>query len=78
MKDLNDAAGKELVTQIADPTAAVKEAEFVYTDVWTSMGQEAESKQRLADLADYQVNEALMKQAPRRCEVSALLARSAW
>ena len=62
VKDLNDAAGKELVTQIADPTAAVKDAEFVYTDVWTSMGQEAESKQRLKDLADYQVNEALMKQ----------------
>lgn len=63
VKDLNDAAGKELVTQTADPIAATKEAEFVYTDVWTSMGQEAESKQRLADLADYQVNEDLMKHA---------------
>lgn len=63
VKDLNDAAGKELVKQIADPVAAAKDAEFVYTDVWTSMGQEAESKQRLADLGDYQVNEALMKHA---------------
>lgn len=63
VKDLNDASGKELVKQVADPAAAATDAEFVYTDVWTSMGQEAESKQRLADLGDYQVNEALMKQA---------------
>jgi ornithine carbamoyltransferase len=60
VKDLNAAAGKELVTQTEDPSAAVKDAEFVYTDVWTSMGQEAESQQRLTDLADYQVNAALM------------------
>lgn len=63
VKDLNDAAGKELVTQTDDAADSVKEAEFVYTDVWTSMGQEAESKQRLADLADYQVNQALLQQA---------------
>jgi ornithine carbamoyltransferase len=63
VKDLNAAAGKELVTQTEDPSAAVKDAEFVYTDVWTSMGQEAESQQRLTDLADYQVNAALMEAA---------------
>lgn len=63
VKDLNDAAGKELVTQTDDAKVAVKGAEFVYTDVWTSMGQEAESKQRLTDLADYQVNQSLMQQA---------------
>lgn len=63
IKDLNEAAGGELVTQDVDPGAAIEDAEFVYTDVWTSMGQEAESKQRLADLGDYQVNEALMKKA---------------
>jgi len=63
VKDLNDSCGKELVKQTADPVAAVREAEFVYTDVWTSMGQEAESKQRLADLGNYQVNQTLMQQA---------------
>ncbi len=63
VRDLNDAAGAEIVKQMADPVAAAQDAEFVYTDVWTSMGQEAESKQRLADLADYQVNPALMEKA---------------
>ena len=38
-------------------------AHCVYSDVWTSMGQEAESQQRLADLADYQVDGALMARA---------------
>ncbi len=38
-------------------------AHSVYTDVWTSMGQEAEKERRLADLADYQVDAALMARA---------------
>lgn len=38
-------------------------AHCVYTDVWTSMGQEAEKERRLADLGDYQVNDALMAAA---------------
>lgn len=61
LDDLNKAAGSELIVQTADPREAADGATVVYTDVWTSMGQEAESKQRLADLADYQVNEELMK-----------------
>jgi len=48
-----------------DPAAAVKGACAVYTDVWTSMGQEAESQQRLRDFAKYQVNAALLKHAPQ-------------
>jgi ornithine carbamoyltransferase len=46
-----------------DARAAVKDADVVYTDVWTSMGQEAETKKRLRDFAGYQVNDALMKRA---------------
>ncbi len=46
-----------------DPIAAVKGAAAVYTDVWTSMGQEAETVQRRRDFAGYQVNAALMKHA---------------
>ncbi len=42
---------------------AVKDAEAIYTDVWTSMGQEEESKQRLADFAGYQVNRQLLEAA---------------
>jgi ornithine carbamoyltransferase len=44
----------------SDPVEAVRGAVAVYTDVWTSMGQEEESEQRRRDFAAYQVNAALM------------------
>ena len=52
------------VEETTDPVAAVTGASVVYTDVWTSMGQEKERLKRLADLQPYQVNEALMKHCP--------------
>ncbi len=58
--DLNQQAGAKLIRQTEDPLQAVADASIVYTDVWASMGQEAESKQRVEDLAAYQVNSALM------------------
>jgi ornithine carbamoyltransferase len=42
----------------------VRGAHFVYTDVWTSMGQEAEHQMRLALFQPYQVNAELMRHAP--------------
>ncbi|CAM3772239.1 ornithine carbamoyltransferase [Mesobacillus thioparans] len=45
------------------PTEAVAEADVIYTDVWTSMGQEAENEQRLKDFQDFQVNAELMAAA---------------
>jgi ornithine carbamoyltransferase len=51
--------------QTADPAAAVKGACCVYTDVWASMGQETEQAQRAKAFAPYQVNAALMQQAPK-------------
>lgn len=48
-----------------DPRRAVRDATAVYTDVWTSMGQEAESQQRKSDFAGYQVNAKLMAAAPQ-------------
>jgi len=48
---------------VVDPVAAVKAADAVYTDVWTSMGQEDETEKRLAVFAPYQVNGALMAHA---------------
>jgi ornithine carbamoyltransferase len=46
-----------------DPIAAVHGADAVYTDVWTSMGQEAQGPDRHRIFAPYQVNAALMAQA---------------
>jgi ornithine carbamoyltransferase len=46
-----------------DPAAGVRGADAVYTDVWTSMGQEAEAVQRREIFAPYQVNAALMAKA---------------
>ena len=46
-----------------DPKAAVEGASAVYTDVWTSMGQEHESRERERAFAGYQVNDALMARA---------------
>jgi len=51
------------VTLTDDPTAAVQGADIIYTDVWTSMGQEAERERRLAVFPPYQVNAALIAQA---------------
>jgi len=47
-----------------DPREVVSHADAVYTDVWTSMGQESESEKRRGEFAAYQVNEELMKAAP--------------
>lgn len=50
---------------VTDPAKAVKNATAIYTDVWTSMGQEAESEKRKRDFQAYQVNQALMAEAPK-------------
>src|SRR5699024_5935760 len=54
-----------VIEQTHDPKVAVKNADVVYTDVWTSMGWEAESDDRVKQFADYQVNEALVKYAKK-------------
>lgn len=48
---------------ISDPVAAVKNADIVYTDVWASMGQEAEAAERRKHFIKYQVNAELIKNA---------------
>ncbi len=47
----------------SDPVAAAADADAVYTDVWASMGQEAEQQTRAKLFADYQINAAVMASA---------------
>jgi ornithine carbamoyltransferase len=47
-----------------DPADAVRGAAVIYTDAWTSMGQEAEAEERREAFAGYQVNAALLASAP--------------
>jgi ornithine carbamoyltransferase len=49
---------------LEDPVEAVKGAGFLYTDTWTSMGQEQEAQLRRRVFAGYQVNAALLAHAP--------------
>jgi ornithine carbamoyltransferase len=50
---------------VADTRAAVSRADVIYTDVWTSMGQEAEAEKRKAIFKPFQVNAALLAAAPK-------------
>jgi ornithine carbamoyltransferase len=56
------ASGADLL-QFTDPKKAVEGVDAIYTDVWTSMGQEVEYAERKKVFARYQVNEALMARA---------------
>ena len=51
------------VNQVTSPLEAVVDADIVYTDVWTSMGQETETAKRLAAFEGYQVNPEILDQA---------------
>jgi len=46
-----------------DPKEAIQGANFIYTDVWASMGQEAEQKEREIAFANYQIDDELVKHA---------------
>lgn len=62
VKQLAEKNGGSFMTTY-DATEAVQQADAIYTDVWTSMGQEEESAQRLIDFKDYQINDALVSHA---------------
>ena len=57
--------GERRILIFESPEEAVKGADVVYTDVWTSMGQEEERAQRRRDFAGYQINTALLSQAAK-------------
>lgn len=51
------------IVETNDPIEAVIDADIVYTDVWTSMGQEDETEKRLQDFAGFQINDELIVHA---------------
>jgi ornithine carbamoyltransferase len=57
------------IESLADPREAVRGAQVVVTDVWTSMGQEAERADRLAAFGGWTVDEALLAEADREAIV---------
>jgi ornithine carbamoyltransferase len=57
------------VELVRDPGAAAEGADVLYTDVWTSMGQEEERQRRLLDLAGYQIDDRLVGLASERAVV---------
>jgi ornithine carbamoyltransferase len=64
LDDLAASAGRGgTVDTCVDPAEAAKGADALYTDVWTSMGQEAEQARRRAAFAGYRVDEALLSVA---------------
>jgi ornithine carbamoyltransferase len=61
LQSFADGAGRGGAVQLTDePEQAAKGAAALYTDVWTSMGQEDERARRLADFAGYTVDDALV------------------
>jgi ornithine carbamoyltransferase len=57
------AAGISTIEVVDDPRIAADSADAIYTDVWTSMGQEAESIARKAAFKNFQINSDLLKLA---------------
>jgi ornithine carbamoyltransferase len=61
------ATGTATVTTDLGP--ALADTEVIYTDVWTSMGQEEQHEDRRQDFGPYQVNQALLDRAPQSAKV---------
>jgi len=57
------------ITLSSDINQAVKEADVIYTDVWVSMGEEAEYEKRIALLKPYQVNSKMMKATGKKSTI---------
>lgn len=64
-----DAAGTGALIELTNDVAAVEGADVIYTDTFTSMGQEAEHDVRLAAMRDYQVNMTLVERAGPQVKV---------
>ncbi len=58
-----ESGGTVLITN--DPVEAVKDADAIYTDVWASMGKEAEHEKRVQVMMPYQINDGILKHAKK-------------
>lgn len=72
---LRDILPNAEIEETTDPVAAVQDTSCVYTDVWTSMGQEKERLERQRAFRPYQVNTALMRHCPNALFMHCLPAR---
>lgn len=68
-KQYRERVSPEFPAEVNDAAAAVRGADVIYTDVWTSMGQEAEREERLKKFESFQVNAALVAKAAPGCKV---------
>lgn len=67
LENCRESGGSLTVTE--DPVEAVKDADFVYTDLWWWVGQEDQiPERRAAFMPDYQVNKTLFEKAPAHCK----------
>ena len=66
--ELAGSSGAEIQLE-HDPQTAVKDAAFLYTDVWASMGREDEAAERRSVFAPYQINDALLRAAPESVRI---------
>ncbi len=63
-KEISKESGSKMKF-LRDPHEAVKNAHVIYTDTWTSMGQEEEAEKRMAVFPPYQVNQKLVNEADK-------------
>lgn len=61
--------GYEPAYPTTDLESALVDTEIIYTDVWTSMGQEEQHEDRRQDFGPYQVNQSLLGKAPKGAKV---------
>ena len=64
-----EATGKGDVRVLRDPVEAARKADILYTDVWTSMGQEKERRKRLAAFRGYRIDSDLLRGAGKNAIV---------
>jgi ornithine carbamoyltransferase len=69
VRDIKNAYAEADIVQSERAEVALEEADFVYTDVWTSMGQEAQAAKRRRDFAPFQLSWKLLSHAKPDCKI---------